>query len=175
MIKRILVGMSILVLSSPVEAKEIIIDLKTQRLTAKNDNGKVFLRSDVSTGTNSHPTPVGKWSIYAKVKDNKSTLYPVHKDGSRGGAKMPYTLRVVGAVAIHQGYIPRFMGKAYPDSHGCIRVPRGVAKKLYYWTSVGTKVRINGSAPDSWNGDYQKAEVRHLRFNVSDYDYMEEL
>jgi len=42
-------------------------------------------------------------------------------------------------VAMHQGYVPK-----HPASHGCIRLHRRFAKKLYGWISKGTEVTIGG-------------------------------
>jgi len=124
--------------------KVIEIDLSTQTLTAKNGDS-VDLKSSICSGRVGYATPNGKFKILGKEKMHISNRYPiVDKDaGIRGGAKMPYMLRVTNTgVAIHAGEMVK-----YPDSHGCIRVPYGKAMQLFKWTDIGTKVKIVGQAP----------------------------
>jgi hypothetical protein len=53
------------------------------------------------------------------------------------GAKMFWFMRVVGGVGMHEGYLP-----GYADSHGCIRLPSGMARTFYQNAPLGTPVRI---------------------------------
>ena len=124
--------------------KTIEIDLSTQTLTAK-DGDKVDLKSSVCSGRVGHPTPVGKFKILGKERLHISNRYPIvdKEAGIRGGAKMPYMLRVTNTgVAIHAGEMVK-----HPDSHGCIRIPYGKAMQLFKWADVGTKVKITGQTP----------------------------
>jgi len=124
--------------------KSIEIDLSTQTLIAK-DGDKIDLKSSICSGRVGHTTPVGKFKILGKERLHVSNLYPIvdKEAGIRGGAKMPYMLRVTNTgVAIHAGEVVE-----YPDSHGCIRVPYGKAMQLFKWTDVGTKVKIVGETP----------------------------
>jgi lipoprotein-anchoring transpeptidase ErfK/SrfK len=51
---------------------------------------------------------------------------------------MPYMQRITwGGVALHAGYVP-----GYPASHGCIRLPRSFAKKLYKITNFSSTVVV---------------------------------
>lgn len=124
--------------------KSIVIDLTSQTLTAK-DGDTIALKSPVCTGRIGHTTPIGKFKILEKNKLHVSNRYPiVDKEADiRGGAKMPYMLRVTnGGIAIHAGEMVN-----YPDSHGCIRIPYGKAMQLFKWTNIGTKVKIVGETP----------------------------
>jgi hypothetical protein len=115
--------------------KSIEIDLTKQKIYAKN-NGNIIFSGWVSTGKYKHRTPRGNFRILDKERFHISNKYPE----PHGGAKMPYMLRITNAgVAIHQGYLP-----GYPASHGCIRVSKNTAKKLWYWAKIGTKVKIYG-------------------------------
>ena len=124
--------------------KVIEIDLTSQTLTAK-EGGKAMLQSSICSGRVGYRTPRGKFKILGKNKMHVSNRYPIvdKEAGIRGGAKMPYMLRVTNTgIAIHAGEMVN-----YPDSHGCIRVPYGKAMQLFKWTEVGTKVKIVGKTP----------------------------
>jgi hypothetical protein len=124
--------------------KSIEINLSTQTLTARNGD-TIDLQSSICSGRVGYQTPVGKFKILGKERMHISNRYPiVDKEANiRGGAKMPYMLRVTNTgVAIHAGEMVN-----YPDSHGCIRVPYGKAMQLFTWTDIGTKVKIIGQAP----------------------------
>jgi len=54
---------------------------------------------------------------------------------------MHYFMRVVGAIGMHEGYLP-----GYPASHGCIRLPTNMAAAFYHATPHGTPVQIVGNA-----------------------------
>jgi hypothetical protein len=114
--------------------KTVEVDLRKQRIYAK-ENGRVVFMGAISSGKRNHRTPRGTFKILGKNRFHRSNLYPRPK----GGARMPYMQRLTyGGIAIHQGYLP-----GYPASHGCIRVSRRTAQKLWRWTRVGTKVTLH--------------------------------
>ncbi|NPA51103.1 MAG: L,D-transpeptidase family protein [Epsilonproteobacteria bacterium] len=118
-------------------SKLIKIDLSKQKIYAL-ENGKVVFSGNISSGKSTHKTPNGWFRIIEKDIDHVSNKYPEPD----GGAKMPYMLRLTNTgIAIHQGYLP-----GYPASHGCIRVSKRTAKKLWYWSRIGTRVKIYGDA-----------------------------
>ena len=53
------------------------------------------------------------------------------------GARMPYAMFFRGGYAMHQGYVPPFAA-----SHGCIRLPKGMARPFFENASVGTPVTV---------------------------------
>lgn len=86
--------------------------------------------SPVSTGKRGHATPTGTFPITQKKVRHFSNLYD--------NAPMPYMQRLAqSAVALHAGHVP-----GYPASHGCIRLPRAFARKLYAMTDHGTRVTV---------------------------------
>lgn len=94
------------------------------------DDGVLIDTTPVSTGKRGHSTPAGTFPILQKKVHHRSNKY--------SNAPMPYMQRLTwGGVAIHAGHLP-----GYPASHGCIRLPRAFAKKLYGLTDFGTKVTI---------------------------------
>jgi len=123
-----------------IEAKKIIkINLSTQKLYAIED-GKILFSGSISSGKKGFRTPRGTFKIIDKERHHISNKYPE----PNGGAKMPYMLRLTNyGLAIHQGPLP-----GYPASHGCIRVSKNTAIKLWYWAKIGTKVIIYGDAKD---------------------------
>ncbi|HEY6835430.1 MAG TPA: L,D-transpeptidase family protein [Gaiellaceae bacterium] len=86
--------------------------------------GQVALIVPVSTGATGN-TPLGTWHVYSRVPGyNAEQMY--------------YSSFFTGAFAIH-GYhsVP-----AYPASHGCVRIPIWVAKRVYSLIGYGTTVYI---------------------------------
>ena len=113
--------------------------------------------STVSTGKRGFGTPPGHYSIVSKDKNHYSSEFgdyvdsagnvvvaniDVRKDRRPRGAhfdpaRMPYCMHFNGGYAMHQGYCPPFAA-----SHGCIRVPEGMAAKFYNNAPVGTPITV---------------------------------
>ncbi len=111
----------------------VIISLKTQRAYVYR-NGVPIGVSTVSTGKRGHATPTGVFTILQKQIEHKSSLY--------NDAPMPFMQRLTWTgVAMHAGHLP-----GYPASHGCVRLPKAFAEKLYDITKVGLTVVITDEA-----------------------------
>ncbi len=113
--------------------------------------------STVSTGKPGFSTPPGHYSVVSKNIDHVSTLFGDYVDDygnvirsnvdsrkdrrPRGthfdGAEMPYAMFFRSGYAMHQGYVPPFAA-----SHGCIRLPKGMARRFYENARVGTPVTV---------------------------------
>jgi L,D-transpeptidase catalytic domain len=113
--------------------------------------------STVSTGKKGFGTPPGHYSVISKDKNHFSSEFGdyVDKDGNvvvqnidvrkdrqpKGThfdpARMPYCMHFNGGYAMHEGYVPPFAA-----SHGCIRLPKGMADKFYNSAPVGTPVVV---------------------------------
>ena len=50
---------------------------------------------------------------------------------------MPYAMFFTGSYAMHQGYVPPFAA-----SHGCIRLPKGMAEHFFDASPEGTPVVV---------------------------------
>lgn len=121
----------------------------------------------LATGKPGHPTPTGSFYVMEKIQDKVSNTYGyiadnegnvVNGDAMAGvtpvpagcryvGASMPYWMRLTSyGVGMHAGDIP---DPGLPASHGCIRLPKEMAQKLFEVVSVGTSVTISGTAPQS--------------------------
>jgi L,D-transpeptidase catalytic domain len=119
--------------------------------------GQLVGVSVLSTGREGHDTPLGRFSIIQKDRDHKSNVYGDYVDRNGfviqkdidankdprppgaifDGARMPYFMRIVGGVGMHEGFLP-----GYPASHGCIRMPGFMAQAFFNNVSVGTPVTI---------------------------------
>jgi len=111
----------------------------------------------VSTGKPGFGTPPGHYTVLSKDVDHVSTAFGDYVDGSGNvvrsnidsrkdqqpkgthfdGARMPYAMFFRGGYAMHQGYVPPFAA-----SHGCIRLPQGMARTFYENAPVGTPVKV---------------------------------
>ena len=115
--------------AKPVGPLVIAISIEKQRVRIYDANG-FFAESPVSTGTKTHPTPMGVFSIIQKHKMHHSNIY--------SGAPMPFMQRITwSGVAMHAGVLP-----GYPASHGCIRMPMAFAQKMWNWTRMGARVVV---------------------------------
>jgi hypothetical protein len=136
----------------------IVINISEQK--AYFYKGKRLVgESTVSSGKKGFSTPAGHYSVVSKDKNHFSSEFgdyidrdgkvvvsniDVRKDRCPKGAhfdpaKMPYCMHFNGGYAMHQGYVPPFAA-----SHGCIRLPEGMAAKFYNNAPVGTPVVVRG-------------------------------
>src|SRR5712675_339644 len=107
-----------------------IVSIKTQQVTLY-DAGGWILRAPVSTGTTGRETPAGVFAVIEKDKDHRSSLYD--------DAWMPNMQRITwNGIALHGGPLP-----GYAASHGCVRMPYGLAEKLFDKTRIGMRVIIS--------------------------------
>jgi lipoprotein-anchoring transpeptidase ErfK/SrfK len=124
----------------------IIVSIDKQRATLYAD-GQAVAQTKISSGTATHPTPMGVFSILQKNRHHVSNLYD---------AKMPYMQRITwSGAALHEGPLP-----GYPASHGCVRLPNEFAQLLWKATKIGARVII---ARD----EAQPVEIAHERLFVA--------
>jgi lipoprotein-anchoring transpeptidase ErfK/SrfK len=118
----------------------IVISVNRQRLTVY-DGDRPIVSSAVSTGKTGHETPLGVFSVIQKEILHHSNLYD--------DAPMPYMQRITwSGVALHSGPLP-----GHAASHGCIRLPRDFAVRLWGMTKVGVRVIVarNELTPAQFN------------------------
>jgi hypothetical protein len=134
----------------------IVVHIRDQ--TAYFYKGKQLVgESTVSTGKPGFSTPPGSYQVLSKSPDHVSTVFGNYIDDYGNivrfnidkrkdrcpsgahfdGAEMPYAMFFRGGYAMHQGYVP-----PYAASHGCIRLPKGMAERFYDAASVGTPVVV---------------------------------
>lgn len=142
------------------EPLRVSIDLSEQAAYIYR-GGHLVGRSRVATGRSGYSTPTGSFSIQNKQREKRSNLYGrilaadgsvvnsdadarrdrVPSGGRFVGASMPYWMRLTSSgVGMHAGPIPN---PGRPVSHGCIRLPRFMAQKLFASAPAGTSVEIH--------------------------------
>ena len=139
------------------ENSRIVVSLGDQRGMLLTGD-KVAIDYPISSGTKSHPTPTGSYTVLERSEKYSSNLYgkivdaagavvkssadrlkdSVPEGGSFVGAPMPYWIRFTGSgVGMHVGHLP-----GRPASHGCVRMPKTVAPKIYSRVKCGTPVEL---------------------------------
>jgi lipoprotein-anchoring transpeptidase ErfK/SrfK len=114
----------------------ILVSLPVQRAYVFR-GGAMIAISTVSSGQPGYDTPTGAFTILEKDVDHHSSLYD--------DAPMPFMQRLTwDGVALHAGQV-----LAEPASHGCVRLPRAFARRLYGITGIGTRVVVTDEAPSS--------------------------
>ena len=118
---------------------------------------RVVGESPVSTGKPGFSTPPGHYRVVSKDRNHVSSEFgdyvddsgnvvksniDAHKDSQPpgthfDGARMPYCMHFNGGYAMHEGYVPR-----YAASHGCIRLPKGMAEHFFDASREGTPVIV---------------------------------
>lgn len=118
---------------SPRGPVTVVVSLPLQRAYVYR-NGVPIAVSTVSTGKRGYRTPVGVFTILEKAVTHRSNLYD--------DAPMPFMQRLTwSGVALHAGTLP-----GHPASHGCIRLPREFAERLYGITDYGATVVVTDEA-----------------------------
>lgn len=115
----------------PEEAGQarVVVSLSDQ-LTYLYRGNELMAVAAVSTGKPQKPTPTGIFEVLQKKKMHHSRKYD--------NAPMPFMQRIDRfGIALHAGHNP-----GRPASHGCIRLPKQFAEKLYGVTGLGTTVMI---------------------------------
>lgn len=108
---------------------QVVVSIADQRISVY-DGSALIAQSSVSTGVPNHPTPLGVFSVIGKNIWHRSNLY--------SDAPMPYMQRITwSGIALHAGDLP-----GYPASHGCIRLEKEFAVRLWHLTKRGTRVII---------------------------------
>ena|SRR5438270_4531974 len=135
---------------------KIVVHISEQK--AYFYKGKTLVgETTVSTGKPGFGTPPGHYTVISKDADHVSTEFGDYVDDSGNvvksnidarkdsrpkgshfdGARMPYAMFFRGGYAMHQGYVPPFAA-----SHGCIRVPKDMARPFFQNAPVGTPVTV---------------------------------
>ena len=116
----------------PAEGEtKVVIDRLTQLFYVYRGDKLVGVAS-ASTGKKGRETPLGFWKVMNKKKLGYSRKYD--------NAPMPFMqMYDPKGIAFHAGPNP-----GYPASHGCVRLPKAFAEKLFSLTKVGTEVIIEG-------------------------------
>ncbi len=122
----------------PLETR-IVVDLSTRRLTAF-DRGKAVLSAKVAIGARSTPTPVGRFYVNQRFRDDPRGPYGWAAIGISAFSEVLHGWPQGGPVAIHGTNRPSLLG--LPVSNGCIRVSNETVKRLWRLAPTGTPVQV---------------------------------
>ena len=134
----------------------IVVDTELQQAKYYIGGQQVGI-SAISSGKAGHGTPQGTFTILAKDKDHKSSTYgsivdasgrtivadytagqPIPAGGRYKGAEMNFGMQITNTgIWMHEGIVT-----SAPESHGCIRLPRKMARIFFENTPIGSKVII---------------------------------
>ena len=112
----------------------IDVDISAQRVIAYEGSTPVgyFI---VSTGVAAHPTVIGLFRIYVKLR------YDLMVGPGYYLPNVPYVMYFYEGYSFHGTYWHHNFGT--PMSHGCVNMRTEDAEWLYNWASVGTVVNIH--------------------------------
>ena len=96
------------------------------------EGSTVLLATPCSVGMPGHSTPAGNHTIFSKEAKRRSHSY--------GEYPMPFWCEFAPAFGFHWGFV-----KPYPCTHGCVRLPKDSAAKVFAMVRVGTSVNIASS------------------------------
>jgi hypothetical protein len=82
-------------------------------------------------------TPHGNFRIGSKIKDKRRVSEPDR------GYPMAYWCEFLPAYGFHEGFV-----WSIPRTHGCIRLHRQAAARLYALVKIGTPVNISATQPE---------------------------
>jgi lipoprotein-anchoring transpeptidase ErfK/SrfK len=117
----------------------IVVDLSTRKLTVF-DRGRSVLRAKVAIGARSTPTPVGRFYVNQRFRDNPAGVYGWAAIGISAFSEVLHGWPQGGPVAIHGTNRPSLLG--LPVSNGCIRVSNETVKRLWRLAPTGTPVLV---------------------------------
>jgi lipoprotein-anchoring transpeptidase ErfK/SrfK len=138
---------------STAKSPEIMISLSKQRFCLML-GGELAIDSPIASGRKEGWTPKGSFTVLENDLNHQSNRYGdlvdcegrvIRKNvicgatgGTFRGATMKYFLRLTWeGVGMHAGILP-----GYPASHGCIRLPKDVAERLFKIVPTGTPVSV---------------------------------
>lgn len=137
----------------PWDGRRIIVVLSQQTLYAY-DGDRLALRTYVTTGNPSLPTPPGSYQIMAKYHPYEMVSpWPPGSPYYYSPSSMQYAMLFRdGGYFIHDAPWrsafgpgtngPGRPGTNYGGTHGCVNVPPGAMSFLFSWASVGTSVQV---------------------------------
>jgi lipoprotein-anchoring transpeptidase ErfK/SrfK len=132
--------------------KHITISLFRQRLRAWDGN-RVVLSTPVTTGDRLLPTPIGRFTLYAKYSPyTMISPWPAGDWRYYPPSSMNFAMEFANGYFIHDAPWRSVYGRGsnagtapgtnYGGTHGCVNVPYDAMRFLYAWAPDGTPVHI---------------------------------
>lgn len=123
------------------------LSLSTQNVYVM-EGDRLLMGVQGNIGRSGAATPTGHFTIYNKVKNKRRVSEP------DAGYPMAYWCEFAPAYGFHEGFV-----WSVPRTHGCVRLHREAAARLFALTRIGTPVEIARSLPE--DGKYG-SQVRKL-------------
>lgn len=117
-------------------AVRVKLSLSKQHLYVMEGN-RCLMAVYANVGKPGSPTPTGNFKIFNKDKTRRRVSQP------DAGYPMAYWCEFKPAYGFHQGFV-----HPYPRTHGCVRLHKEAAARLYHLVQIGTPVNIANSQPE---------------------------
>lgn len=128
------------------------VSLSTQHVYVL-EGDRLLMAVQGTVGQPSTPTPSGHFRIEAKIKNKRSGAFGFSSsgapaDGDKGqhvavGYPMGFWCEFLPGYGFHQGFV-----WSIPRTHGCIRLHKEAAARLYALVKIGTPVDIARTQPE---------------------------
>ncbi len=115
---------------------EVKLSLATQNLYV-TEGDRLLMAVQGNVGKRGDATPTGDYKIYNKQKNRRRQSEPDR------GYPMAYWCEFKPAYGFHEGFVHSF-----PHTHGCVRLHREAAARLFALTKIGTPVHIAPTLPE---------------------------
>jgi hypothetical protein len=133
----------------PHDPSKVVVklSLSTQNLYVMEED-RLLMAVQGNVGKPGAETPTGNFTIYNKDKNKRRVSEP------DAGYPMAYWCEFKPAYGFHEGFV-----WSVPRTHGCVRLHREAAARLYALTRIGTPVHIARSLPED---EKYGSQVRRL-------------
>lgn len=122
----------------PHDPSKVVVKLSTSTQNVYVMEGdRLLMAAQGNVGKAGSPTPKGNFTIYYKNKTKRRISQP------DAGYPMAYWCEFKSAYGFHEGFV-----HPYPRTHGCVRLHREAAARLFALTRIGTPVHIATSLPE---------------------------
>ncbi len=112
------------------------LSLSTQNLYVL-EGDRLLMAVQGCVGKPGTPTPTGDYHIFSKQKERRRQSEP------DAGYPMAYWCEFAPAYGFHEGFV-----WSVPHTHGCVRLHKQAAARLFALVHVGTPVNIAHSQPE---------------------------
>src|SRR5882724_13089523 len=100
------------------------------------EGDRLLMAAQANVGKPGAPTPHGHFTIYSKQKERRRQSEPDR------GYPMAYWCEFAPAYGFHEGFV-----WPVPHTHGCVRLHREAAARLFALARIGTPVETETSRP----------------------------
>ena len=115
---------------------KVKLSLATQNVYVV-EGDRLLMAAKTNVGKPGTPTPSGSFHIINKDKTRRRHSEP------DAGYPMAYWCEFAPAYGFHEGFV-----HPYPHTHGCVRMHREAAARLFALVHIGTPVEISHSLPE---------------------------